>query len=138
MSTYFFTKEHRPVKRKLVGRVGANGTVVLPKGSSIRRVYLHNRTASAVTGGVRIGNAAGGSQALAAQALAANGLVDTLPVATLLSKADQTLYIEAVTAWNGAIVDYVIEYASVPFVETEYQPGSLNLDTNPGKAHSTQ
>ena len=138
MSTYFFTREHRPVKRKIVRRrLAANTTdaandanrVVLKAGSSLRRVYIHNRTGTAVTGGIRIGNAAGGAQALAATPVAANALVDVPVVAPLLSKTDQTLFIEDVTAWGaGAAVDVVIEYQQVPFVETEYQPGSLNVD----------
>lgn len=137
MSTYFFTREHRPVQRKIVRRrLAANTTdagtdankIVLKAGSSLRRVYLHNRTANAVTGGVRIGTAAGGAQALAATAVAANALVDVPVAAPLLSKTDQTLFVEAVTAWNNAQVDIVIEYLQVPFVETEYQPGSLNVD----------
>lgn len=140
MSTYFFDKNHRDVNRRITRRrLAANDQFVLPKGSSLRKIYLHNVTANAVTGGVQIGTAAAGAQVLAATPVGANALVEVTPTGTFLSKTDQTLYLSAVTAWNAAGVDVVVEYKSVPFQDTEYQPGSLILDaTVGGKAHSTQ
>ncbi len=91
----------------------SNGTFVVPIGYSIDYITFNNTTANAVTGGIRIGTSAGGAQVVTTQAIGANTIV-TLADATLLlkifsSSATQTLFIEAVTAWNSASVDMYIK-----------------------------
>lgn len=90
--------------------LSANGTLALPAYHRVSRVYLDNTTSNAVTGGIRIGTAAAGTQLITAAAVGADATVDAgVPNAGLYSAAAQTLYIEAVTAWNGAKVDVIVD-----------------------------
>ena len=95
-------------------RLSANGTVVLPAGALATRIYFRNRTANAVTGGIRIGTSDGGTQVVTAQAVAASVQATIVPTITGYSLAqpqvDATWYIQAVSAWNSAAVDILIDY----------------------------
>lgn len=93
--------------------ITANATVPLPAGFAVKRIYARNTTANAVTGGLRIGTTNGGSEILGATALAGNTIVEAAPAASGLSASAQTLYVQAVTAWNSASVDLSIEMAPV-------------------------
>jgi len=93
--------------------ITANATVPLPAGFAVKRIYARNTTANAVTGGLRIGTTNGGSEILGATALAGNAIAEAAPVASGLSASAQTLYVQAVTAWNSASVDLSIEMAPV-------------------------
>lgn len=96
-----------------VGAIAAS-TVILPKGCIARKVFLRNNTANAVTGGVKIGTTLGGVDVVAAQALAANAVVSVTPLIDALNiAADRILYIDAVTAFNSANVDIVVEYTDL-------------------------
>jgi hypothetical protein len=112
----FFSRNWSKVKRKFryVNQV-ANFTIPLAAGKVLRSIYIAERNGLAITGGLRIGTAAAGTQVLVAGAVAASALVNYPPVIGALSKVDQTLYVEAVTSWNGAQVDVVIEYEEVPY-----------------------
>lgn len=117
----FFTKGHNKVRGKRVVKLSANGTVSIPKGVMLDQVYIRNRTANAVTGGIRVGTTAAGTDVVTAQAVAASAVVRVAPSITAYNAAAQTLYIEAVTAWNSAVVDVVVEYTEIA---TRIEPSS--------------
>ena len=87
----------------------ANGTYEVPAGYKIDSIVIHNTTANAITGGLRIGTAGGGAQVVTAQTVGANALLQIADAAVLLKvfslSAVQTLYLEAVTAWNNASIN---------------------------------
>lgn len=91
--------------------ITAAGSFVVPAGYAITQLYIVNNNANAVTGGLKFGTAAGGTQVVTAQAVAANAIVavaDSAVTLRLFSKTvAQTVYFDAVTAWNGANVDIV-------------------------------
>jgi hypothetical protein len=79
-----------------------------------------------VTGGIRIGTSAGGTQIVTAQAIGANAIVSALPTIENYQVAAQTLFVEAVTAWAGAQVDVVVQYEEIT---TRTQPSDNNVQT---------
>ena len=86
--------------------VTANATITVPSGFYLEHIAFQNITANAVTGGVKIGTTNGGTDVVAAQAVGANAL-DSVAGANILKRVfstsgPTTLYIQAVTAWNGA------------------------------------
>jgi len=96
----------------------ANTTVSVPAGFAVYgNIFVDNTTAAAVTGGVKIGTTNGGTQVVVAQAVAANDLIhitDANIVKRIFSKsASQTLFIQAVTAWNGCTVNFSIPIRKV-------------------------
>lgn len=108
-------KNEPMIRRRLQARLTANGTLALPAYGSVKRIVVRNRTANAVTGGLNIGTSSGGQQVLAAQAVAASAVLDLTPVATVLTTTAQTLYIQAVTAWNSADLDVIVYYDEIDF-----------------------
>lgn len=86
--------------------VAANTTFICPNGYMIEGIKILNTTANAVTGGIRIGTTAAGTQVATAIAVGANAdlFVPTsaLTLAYFSSTAAQNLFFEAVTAWNSA------------------------------------
>lgn len=93
--------------------VTANTTVTIGPGWAIDDVFVHNTTANAVTGGVRIGTTNGGADVVAALTVGASALT-FVAAAALLKRwfsrtAAQTLYIQAVTGWNSASLDITIK-----------------------------
>lgn len=121
LPTFFDNASKNIVHGKRLVRLTANGTVTLPAGVLVRRIYFRNRTTNAVTGGIRIGTAAAGAQVIAAQAIASGAVVSALPLIENYQVAAQILYIEAVTAWNAADVDVVVTYEEIT---TRTQPNS--------------
>ncbi|KRR22153.1 hypothetical protein [Bradyrhizobium retamae] len=100
------------VKRGLA--IAAAGSVVIPQGAVVERIYIRNNTANAVTGGIKIGTTLGGTDVLAAGAVAASALVAYSPlIGGANTAADRTLYIDAVTAWNSASVDVAVSYTDL-------------------------
>lgn len=97
-------------RRLVLKRLDENFSYPLPAGAAVRRVQFLNRTANAVTGGLRVGTAAGGTQIVAATAVGDSALVEATIASPGISTSASTLYISAVTAWNGAEVDVAIEY----------------------------
>jgi hypothetical protein len=91
--------------------VTANTTISVPAGWALEAIHIENTTANAVTGGIRIGTTAGGTEFVTAWAVAGNAKL-TSPGPTLTGfntnfnffsrTVAQTLFIEAVTAWNSA------------------------------------
>lgn len=90
--------------------VTANATIDVPAGNAIGVAYITNKTANAVTGGIRIGTTPGGSEVLAATPVGPNALVRAsgMGVQWFSNTVPQTLYIQAVTIWNSASLDIVI------------------------------
>lgn len=87
---------------------GTSGFLV-PPNYFIDRLQIQNTTASAITGGLKIGTTTGGVDVVAAVAIGANAFVN-VPDAALLKTAfsatvSQTLFVQTVTLWNGASVN---------------------------------
>lgn len=88
----------------------ANATFVVPAGYALREIYLKNKTANAVTGGLRLGTTNGGVDVMVALALGNAAFVKAgaaILLNTFSSTVDTTLYLQAVAAWNGASIDIV-------------------------------
>lgn len=94
-----------------INQAQANATAVLPAGSVIEAITFRNKTANAVTGGIRVGTTNGGAEVVTAATVGANAFVQATVNAFTLSTSSQTLYVQAVTSWNSAVVDVVIHYA---------------------------
>lgn len=108
---YSASKQSRAIVLK---GVAANKEIKMPAGFRLTGIYVRNTTANAITGGVRIGSAAAGTQHLTALAVAASAVAFAVP--TVLPAIVQTagsLFLEAVTAWNSAVVDVRIEYEEI-------------------------
>lgn len=91
--------------------VSGVGTLSLPAGATILSISAKNNTANAITGGLKIGSAVAGVDIVAALTVAASVVS---PPATLLLPtfaAAQTLYYDAVVAWNSANIDLTVIYA---------------------------
>ncbi|MCK4578031.1 MAG: hypothetical protein KAU50_04530, partial [Candidatus Marinimicrobia bacterium] len=81
-------------------------TDVVPAGYRIDSIVLKETAGNAITGGLKIGTAAGGTDVVNGQAVAANALVDcTLALAVFSLTTAQSLYVADVTSWNGASID---------------------------------
>lgn len=92
--------------------VTADYSFSFPAGHCIRGIFVFNRTANAITGGLNIGTAAAGAQVISAKAVGANALIH-LTDAEILKRvfsltAAQTLYVNAASAWNSANIDVFI------------------------------
>ena len=96
----------------LITAATAAGTFTVPAGYALQYIYINNTTANAITGGLKFGTTAGGTQVLAAEAVPANALF-AVPSADITNRiysrtVDQIIYFDAVTAWNSASVDMKI------------------------------
>jgi hypothetical protein len=94
---------------KRLRAVTANTMISIPAGWAIARIFYAETAGNAVTGGIRIGTTSGATDVVAAQAIGGNSL-DTIGDASILKKvfsraAAQTLFIQAVSNWNGASVE---------------------------------
>lgn len=110
-----FAGVHPPVNgraRKLA--LSAAGTVVIPQGACVNRIFVRNKTANAITGGLKIGTTAGGTDVLAAGAVGASALTVFAPlIPAVNASAARTLYFDAVTGWNSASIDIAVEYTNL-------------------------
>ena len=92
--------------------VTANTSIVVPAGFAISQVIVENTTANAVTGGIRVGTTGGGADVVVALAVGANALTAVADAAVLKRffsrTATQTLFVEAVVAWNSANVNFFL------------------------------
>jgi len=89
--------------------VTANTTVTVPIGYGIRDLFIRNTTANAVTGGIKVGTTSGATDVVTALAVGANAFVTIVPTLRIFSAtATQTLFIQAVTAFNSASLDITI------------------------------
>jgi hypothetical protein len=80
----------------------------------VDRIYVRNKTANAVTGGIKIGTTLGGTDVHAALAVAASAVNVSAPlIPAVNTAAARTLYFDAVTAWNSASVDVLVTYTQI-------------------------
>ena len=90
--------------------ITSNTTVVIPAGHYILDIIVQNTTVNAVTGGLKIGTTLGGVDVVVALTTGANS-IQTIQDASLLKSVfsatvDTTLYIQAVTLWNSASINF--------------------------------
>ncbi|MEE9465584.1 MAG: LamG-like jellyroll fold domain-containing protein [Candidatus Neomarinimicrobiota bacterium] len=87
---------------------------VIPAGYRISSIIIQETAGNAITGGLKIGSSAGGTDVVNGQAVGANALVDCALGSRLFSlTAAQSLYVEDVTAWNGASIDLYLEIEKI-------------------------
>ena len=114
MSDIFTAGESIQRRKVRVFAAAAAGTLVVPANCAIDRIYVKNRTANAVTGGLKFGTSAGATDLVAAGAVTASGVnAFTASIPAIGQGADRTVYYDAVTAWNGASVDIVVTYTKL-------------------------
>ncbi|MCH7521407.1 MAG: hypothetical protein IIB42_06900 [Candidatus Marinimicrobia bacterium] len=99
-------------------KIGIIGDTVLtdaiPAGYRIKSIVVEETAGNAITGGLKIGTSAGGTQVVNGQAVGANALVDcALGTVIFSTSAGQTLYVEDVTSWNSASLDLWIQLERV-------------------------
>lgn len=93
--------------------ITGNSSFVIPAGYSINRIYIKNTTANAVTGGIKIGTTAGGTDVVNNLAITANynNIIEDTSVVLkqfFSDTANTTLYIQAISAWNSASLNIVV------------------------------
>jgi len=92
----------------------ANGSINVPRGYYIASIVLQETIGNAVTGGLNIATAPAGNDVVAAKAVGASQttyVTDAEMLKRIFSiSAAQTIYVEAVTAWNLASVNLWIEF----------------------------
>ena len=115
MASGFFGTENKVSRTIRRQGVSANIQIPLPAYSAVRRFTVVNNAALAVTGGIRIGNVTTGTQFVTALAVGAtvNAVLEQLPTISGMSQVATTLFVEAVTSWNGTNVDIVVEYDEI-------------------------
>jgi hypothetical protein len=99
-----------PVRNTNTLNVATNTTIIIPAGMSILQIIVENTTGNALLGGLKIGTTNGGVDVLVALAVSGSS-VQAISDAALLKKVfsttvDTTLYIQAVTAWNSASLNF--------------------------------
>lgn len=97
---------------KVSGVLTSNGTIVIPAGHSIRQIDILETNNATITGGLKIGTTNGGVEVLVALPVTNLSLQSVLD-ASLLRRAfslsaDTTLYVQAVTLWNGASISMYV------------------------------
>lgn len=88
-------------------------TLTVPRNYCVEAIRVVNFTGNAMTGGLKIGTSAGATDVVAAQTIGAAG-VYRIQEASILKNilslsATSTLYFDAVTAWNGAVISLWID-----------------------------
>ena len=100
-----------------ISDLSANGTYNVPAGYRIDSLVIQNKTANAITGGLKIGTTAGATDVVAAQAVGANAFLEIADAAILKRvfslTAVQILYLQAVTAWNNANIDVYVRLSKL-------------------------
>ncbi len=86
--------------------------LVVPAGFAIRDIFIQETAGNAITDGLKIGTTSGATDVVVAQTVGANSF-DFVPVANILLRlfspsSNQSLFLQDVTAWNGATIDVVI------------------------------
>lgn len=95
----------------------AAGSIVIPANSFIIAVLIKNNTANAITGGLKVGTTAGGVDVVAALTVGASLTLAVAPAALLKAffntTQPQTLFFDAVVAWNSANIDITVIYGQL-------------------------
>lgn len=98
--------------------LAANADFVLtvPPGWAINRIYMIETAGHAITGGIRIGTTNGAADVVVAQTVGASNSKFVTDATTLLRRweAAQDLFVQAVTSWNSAVIDFYITLERVP------------------------
>lgn len=96
------------------GSVGAQNTsIVLPASSYIRDIIIQNLTTNAVTGGLKFGSTAGGTDVASPVACGSQCSItvnDVSLVKRILATGSNLLSIDAVSSWNSALVNVTVIY----------------------------
>lgn len=104
-------------KAQALAVTSANSSISIPANAFIQQIIIENTTANAVTGGIKIGTTASATDVVAALTVAGNTLTPVLPTAMLKpifsTSASQTLFIDAVVAWNSASVNVTVVYGQL-------------------------
>ena len=113
MATGLSENSFRPVVFSTLGVNGvgaANSQIVIPSNSYIDMILFKETAGNAVTGGIKIGTTVGGTDIVSSQAVPAStaGHINDSTMQTRVFTAPQTLYIGAVSSWNGAKVNFTI------------------------------
>jgi hypothetical protein len=110
----FENSSTRVTRRRRVRSQGAAFTIDVPANCAVSKFYIRNNTANAITGGLKIGTTLGGTDIVAAQPISASNLYFVNPTTPAINTAGvRTLYFDAVTAWNAAVIDLVVEYVEL-------------------------
>lgn len=101
-----------PKRTKVLrGSFTADGSISIPAYHRITGIFVDNKTANAITGGLDLGTTAGGEEVAAATAVGANASVSVGPQLLLIDMyavAAANLYVYAHTSWNSASIDVVV------------------------------
>jgi hypothetical protein len=101
-------------RRRVYTNVASKGqtndfTFIVPANCFIDSIIIINNNANAVTGGLKFGTTAGGTDVVSSVAVGANAfthVADSALAKKVFSKtANTTIYVQDVTAWNSANVD---------------------------------
>jgi len=107
---------YNPILRRVsaLGISAANSSLSIPANAVIHSITVVNKTANAITGGLKFGTTNGGTDVVAALTVGSSALAPVLDAALLLrmfsTTLTQNLYVDAVVAWNSASVDIHITY----------------------------
>lgn len=104
-------------KVQLTAVGSASTAAVIAANGYIDQIIIANTTANAVTGGLKIGSTSGATDICAALTVGANALF-TVTDALLLkrffsSTVSQTLFMDAVAAWNGALLNITVVWGQL-------------------------
>lgn len=92
----------------------SSGSLTLPINGYIRDIIIRNKTANAITGGLKFGTTAGATDVVIALTVGASALTFVTDAAILLryfsASATQGIFYDAVAAWNSASVDITLVY----------------------------
>lgn len=105
-----------PITKSSLG-VTSDTTMIVPAGYAIISMIFENNTANSITGGVRVGTSNAATDVAVAIAVGANAILG-IPDATILKTyfsptVDQTLFFQAVVAWNSANINIRLVLARV-------------------------
>jgi hypothetical protein len=110
------------IKRSVIRKISNPGktaafTFNLPANCFITDIAIINNTSNAVTGGLKFGTTLGGNNIINTVAVLADDYTwvdDDDYIYRIWDKAaDQTIYVDAVTAWNSANLDVTILIAKL-------------------------
>lgn len=102
---------------RIAAVLSAAAQLTLPAAAYIDKILIKNTTANAITGGLKMGTTAGGSDVFSGVAVAANAAISVTDAA-LLKKffsltATQDLFLTAATNWNGASIQAAFIYGQL-------------------------
>lgn len=108
----------QPIEQRitLLAQTTANN-FILPANCAIREIFVFNTTANAITGGLKFGTTAGGTDVVAALTVGASSTAFATDAALLKRyfspTATQQIFFDAVAAWNSANVNITIIYENL-------------------------